>query len=217
MSAASQTRLLPVVIVALGAFAALKAGDVWIGFSQASAGEKEPGLLFASSPAIAEQGAVAPVTQTAPVEAAAPELPPSEVERRILEKLAARRQALDAREAELDAREAIVAAAEKQLTERAADFTQQRDTLLALREEQAATETEEIAALVSAYEKMKPRDAAAIFDELDEDILVPVSAGMRTQALAGVLAEMRPEKARLLTRLLAERNSIEKTAAAEAL
>ncbi len=59
----------------------------------------------------------------------------------------------------------------------------------------------------NAYERMKPRDAARIFEVLDEDILIPVAAGMRTQALAGVLAEMAPEKARALTVALANRQA----------
>jgi len=55
---------------------------------------------------------------------------------------------------------------------------------------------------------MKPKDAAIIFNELETDILIKVASGMRTQALAGVLAEMNPENARLLTQLLATRNKI---------
>ena len=51
---------------------------------------------------------------------------------------------------------------------------------------------------------MKAKDAAVIFNALDQDILVSVSSRMRTQALAGVLAAMDPEKARALTVLLAE-------------
>ncbi len=204
MRNAPQTRLLPVVIVALGVFAALRAGDIWFGFSEASAGDQAPGVLFAE--AAPGQEPQEGLSETAPQEAEPPEIAPGEVERRILEKLSARREALDAREAALDAREAIIVAAEKKLNDSAAEFRREREQLLALREEQATAETEEIVALVSAYEKMKARDAAAIFNELDEDILVPVSAGMRTQALAGVLAEMQPDKARQLTRLLAERN-----------
>ncbi|MBT8473475.1 MAG: hypothetical protein KJN99_12775, partial [Marinicaulis sp.] len=65
---------------------------------------------------------------------------------------------------------------------------------------------EEIDAMVRAYERMKAKDAAAIFNALNEDILVAVASGMRTQALAGVLADMEPDKARRLTILLAERN-----------
>ena len=56
---------------------------------------------------------------------------------------------------------------------------------------------------------MKPKDAAVIFNALDERILVPLAAGMRTQALSGVLAEMEPDNARRLTTLLAERNHVD--------
>jgi len=178
MEKLSRARLLPVVILSLAAFAALKAGNLWYGFSSAGA-------------------------ETAPQTPAAPARP-SEVGRRMLEKLAVRRAALDAREEALAAREAVAAAAEKKLGARIADFERRRDAFDALRENADVAEERETDALVSAYERMKAKDAAQIFNALDEDILVFVAARMRTQALAGVLAAMEPEKARALTVLLAE-------------
>lgn len=205
-----QSRLLPVVILALVAFTGLRAANLWFGFSTAEAQEKIQTALF--SPVAA---AIAADAAEPHVEAPMPQIPPSETERRILEKLAARRATLDLREEELNAREAVIEAAERRLDERIAAYENEREALLALRAEKEEAETEEVEALVSAYERMKAKDAAAIFNDLDEDILVPVAAGMRTQALAGVLGEMTPEKARSLTRLLAERNKIEEAVSAE--
>jgi flagellar motility protein MotE (MotC chaperone) len=54
---------------------------------------------------------------------------------------------------------------------------------------------------------MKARDAARIFEILDDDILIPVASGMRTQALAGILAELSAERAKALTIALANRES----------
>lgn len=136
-----------------------------------------------------------------------PDIAPGEVERRILERLAERRDALEARERDVALRESVIAAAEAKLDDRFAAFEAEREEIAALREERDAASTEEIEALVSAYEKMKARDAAAIFNELDEDIMVKVASSMRTQALAGVLAEMAPAKARGLTVMLADRNT----------
>lgn len=136
-----------------------------------------------------------------------PDIAPGEVERRILERLAERRDALEARERDVALRESVIAAAEAKLDDRFAAFEAEREEIAALREERDAASTEEIEALVSAYEKMKARDAAAIFNELDEDIMVKVASSMRTQVLAGVLAEMAPAKARGLTVMLADRNT----------
>jgi len=199
------------VILALVAFSILKLTNVWFGVSGAQAQEEFTNL--AQSP---ETGPVTTSGSEENKDAPAPNLPASEVERRILEKLAARREALDLREEELKAREAVLTAAEKQINDRIAFFNRERASLTVLREEKEQTETKEMDALVSAYERMKPKDAAAIFNELDEDILAPVAAGMRTQALSGVLANMTPEKARKLTTLLADRHKVDQTAPAPA-
>ena len=201
MSAAARARLLPAVIVALAVAAALKVGDLWLGFDGASA-QTQP------LTAMIEAQQQAETAKTEPQDAPPPELQSSEVERRILEQLADRRTALEMREQALDTREAVIAAAEIRLEESIAEFRQERERLLALRSDQEAQDAAQIEALISAYERMRSKDAAAIFNALDEDILVAVASGMRTQALAGALAEMQPEKARQLTILLAERERI---------
>ena len=196
----ARTRILPVIILALAVFAGLKITNVWIGFSASEA-------QTAVSPAGADGEAVQ--------EAPPPQISPGEVERRILENLAKRRASLEERENELAVREAVVAAAELRLDDKISTFEVERAALVALREQRNADDSEEIASIVSAYERMKPKDAAVIFNALDEKILVPLAAGMRTQALAGVLAEMEPDNARRLTTLLAERNKAgEETASA---
>ena len=57
--------------------------------------------------------------------------------------------------------------------------------------------------LVKLYEGMRPRDAAAIFDELEISVLVQVVGRMREAKAAPVLGAMRPERARQLTAELA--------------
>jgi flagellar motility protein MotE (MotC chaperone) len=56
---------------------------------------------------------------------------------------------------------------------------------------------------VKLYEGMRPRDAAAIFDDLDMPVLVQLIDRMREAKAAPVLGAMRPERARLLTAELA--------------
>jgi flagellar motility protein MotE (MotC chaperone) len=195
----ARPRVLPVVILALVALAAVKATDLWVGFSSAEA-----------APATADNKA----EQGAPL-AVAPPPSASETERRMLEQLASRRAELDAREEEIATREALLEVAEGRIEGRFAALAAEETKLASLNAERHQREAEEFDVLSSAYERMKPRDAARIFEVLEEEILVPVAAGMRTQALSGVLAEMEPEKARELTRLLAERGRKEKAAAVD--
>lgn len=192
MTAAARARLLPAVIVALLALAALRAGDLWIGLSAASAEE--------------ENAPAPPDVDPEPAPVAAPPAPPSEAERRLLTELAARRAALEEREAALETREALLDIAETRLDERFAELVEAEKRLTVITSDESRRKAEEFAALSSAYARMRARDAARIFDVLEDDILVPVAAGMRAQSLSGVLAEMEPDKARALTRLLAERH-----------
>lgn len=191
----ANARMLPVVILALVALAFLKAANLWVGFAGAEA---------------AEQEIVAEATPEAP----APDVAPSETERRILEQLAQRRETLEAREGAIETREKLLEVAEQRIEQRFAELAAEEASMASLFAERERQKTAEFEALSSAYERMKPRDAARIFDVLEDDILVPVAAGMRTQALSGVLAEMDPEKAKALTRHLAAHGSRETAPAA---
>lgn len=196
MKTVSRARLLPFMMLVLGVIALLKISNVWFGLSAASA--TQDAILMEELPE----------TESAEIETSAPDVPKlaeGEVERRMLEKLAARRLELEAREEKIKAREALLAATESRLEMRIAYFEQQQALLREMQDVKDEQEAQDIEALVSAYEKMKAKDAAAIFNALDDSILLSVASGMRTQALAGVLAEMQPDRARLLTIMLAEK------------
>ena len=210
MTVMSRARLLPFIIFSLGVLAFLKLANIWIGFAPANA---EAVVANAADADIDSNNQAATDAAVQPLPAQT--VRQGEVERRILEKLSEKRAALDAREKEIEVREALLAVAERQIQEQISALANERAAFQAMLDENAQAESEDIESLVSAYERMKPRDAAAIFNDLDEDILIPVAAGMRTQALAGALAEMQPDKARYLTKRLAERNAVEPAASAE--
>ena len=189
----ARPRFIPAVILILAVLALLRAGNVWLGFNSATA---ETGADVIAAASTIEAVEPPPLAET-----------PSEAERRLFNQLAARREALDRREAELDTREKLLEAAETSIDRKLAAIKEKTEELTALLAERTEQENEEYEALSSAYERMKPKDAARIFEVLDDDILVPVAAGMRTQAISGVLAEMDPEKARSLTKKLAARSS----------
>lgn len=134
--------------------------------------------------------------------------PPSgEINNQLAARLAEAREALDARERDLETRESLLVAIEARLDQKAADLNEERAALEALQMVRQEAQAEEFESLANAYERMKPREAARIFEALGDDILVPVAARMRTQALAGVLAEMAPDNAQALTRKLALRGA----------
>ncbi len=98
----------------------------------------------------------------------------------------------------------MLAAADKQLSERvdAADRACRRGWKSS--RQTASAPTPKWAGLVQTYEAMKPREAAAIFDALDMQVLLQVLDRMQERRAAPVLAAMQPDRARLATQMLAE-------------
>ncbi|PWS36586.1 hypothetical protein DFH01_15695 [Falsiroseomonas bella] len=161
---------------------------------------------------VASAAAQAPPAAPAPPPAAQPEAPPpaeAAAERAVLEALRARRAEIEAREQAAAQREVMLAAAERRLMTRVEELTALQGRLEALERERAAREDAGLRGLVKLYEGMRPRDAAAIFDDLDMPVLLSIVDRMREAKAAPVLGAMRPDRARALTaelaRLRAER------------
>ncbi len=126
---------------------------------------------------------------------------------KLLERLKLRRQKLDEREAALNAREKILEAQAGQVADGLIRLRQERARLEMIQQSFNETQTQNLEAVVSAYERMKPRDAAEVFDIMDDALLFRVAMRLRSQALSGIMAEMSPERARHLTTLLAEKQA----------
>jgi flagellar motility protein MotE (MotC chaperone) len=138
-------------------------------------------------------------------EASGPVEPPiSDSERALLLDLRGRRAELDARAAALAVREATLGAAEKRLAGRLDELNALQKRLEALEAERQAHDEANWRGLVKLYETMKPRDAAAIFNDLDLPVLLPVLDRMKESKAAPVLAAMQPERARQVTAELAQ-------------
>ena len=130
--------------------------------------------------------------------------PVSSPELALLQNLRSRRNELDSRAEALAAREQLLAAAEQRIADRVGELTalQNRlETLDKIRRERNESSKQN---LVKIYEKMRPRDAANIFNELDEPILTEVLERMKDNRAAAVLGLMLPERARVATAHLAE-------------
>ncbi|MCF4124739.1 MotE family protein [Methylobacterium sp. SyP6R] len=141
----------------------------------------------------------------APPQEPRPSAEPVSSERAILEKLGARRDALQQRSRDLETREQLIENAERKLETRINDLKsleQKGDDAAAKR---AEAEAAGLKSLVTMYETMKPKEAARVFDRLKLDVLVPVVVGMNPRKMAEVLAVMQPEAAERLTVALAQR------------
>jgi len=131
----------------------------------------------------------------------------NEAERALLLDLRARRTVLDAREQALANREATQAAAEQHLNERVTQLTALQTRLEQLDQTRRERDEANWRGLVKTYEAMRPRDAAAILNDMDPPVLLQVLDRMKETKAALVLAAMQPDRARTATAALAQSRS----------
>jgi flagellar motility protein MotE (MotC chaperone) len=129
--------------------------------------------------------------------------PISQAERALLEQLRARRSELEAREQTIASRELVLAASERRLGQRIEELTQLQQRLEAMERTRGEREESGWRGLVRTYESMRPREAAAIFEELELPVVIQILDRMGERKMAPVIGAMRPEKARVLTAELA--------------
>jgi len=139
------------------------------------------------APAAGPEGLPEPLSPTAGDAALAAE--PFLAERRAL---ARQREALNVRQLAIEVAEQRLRALLDELTGLKSEVEMRLDEL-------EAGDEARLGRLVEIYEKMRPKDAARIFDELDFAILVPLALEMSARKLAPIVAEMTPETARRLT------------------
>lgn len=198
-------RFLPAALAVMLALVGLKAaGIVHRAMAETVPSPASAGGAVHTTPAASN---VQPQVLVPPV-AAAPGVPPvGEAERAILLDLRKRRAELEAREAALASREVMIEAAEKRLQERVAELSSLQSRLEALETGRRARDEENWRGLVKLYETMKPREAAAIFNDLDRPVLLAVLDRMKEAKAAPILAAMQPERARQVTADLARRRA----------
>ncbi|MFQ5957909.1 MAG: MotE family protein [Alphaproteobacteria bacterium] len=191
-------RLLPVTIVAALLLLTVKVGHVWHGADA---------LLGSVAAQGAEDAAAGDAGVAAPAERIdVTNISPAEVE--LLENLAGRREELEARAREIDMREKLLAATERRIDGKIDELKKMQATMEALFEEFDEKEESKIRSLVKIYERMKPKDAARIFNQLDMNVLLEVVERMREVKAAPILAEMESAKAKAITIELARRRPV---------
>lgn len=199
---AANVRLLPAAMAMLAAMLGLKAVAMAEAIAEAPAAADHAGAPEAA--AIASADATA-----APVQCPAPSLADmaglSQTEVQVLQALTARREALDQRAAQFEGQDELLAAAEQRLDQRLAELHRLESTVNDLLGHLDEAQEQRLAGLVDVYQRMRAKDAATVFDGLQDDVLVQVASRMRQTNLAEVMGRMEPTRARHLTEMLAER------------
>jgi flagellar motility protein MotE (MotC chaperone) len=132
--------------------------------------------------------------------------PPADLQR-LLDEMTAREARLDADEAALADRRAALALVDAEIARKLEELAAAEDSLrrtLAIAETAAE---DDIARLTRVYETMKPKQAAALFEQMDARFASGFLARMRPEAAAEIMAGLSPEAAHRLSVVLAGRNA----------
>ncbi len=187
-------RLIPAVMVLCAALLVVKGA----GLALDARAQEQQGAPAPAEP-VTDQG-----TQS-PDAAADDDAETSSAQVDVLTSLAKRRAELDARERDVEMRENLIAAAEKRVDGKIDGLKQLQAQIQTLLGQRDTADQKQLDALVKTYSAMPPKDAARIFDNLNEDVLVTVAARMKPDVLGFILAKMQAEAAQKLTLKLANR------------
>jgi len=203
-------RLLPAVMIGAALLLTLKVTSFVTGTSpivpavEAASSETE-------SEEVAAENSEAEATEEddnarPPVNLAARPAPASGQSNDVLEALAARRKTLDARQNEVEMREKLLAAAEARIDDKIVELKELKAKIDKVFKTEESKGDAKFESLVKVYENMKPKDAAAVFEQLDMTVLLELLDRMNERKLAAILAAMDPARAQAVTVELATEN-----------
>jgi flagellar motility protein MotE (MotC chaperone) len=130
---------------------------------------------------------------------------PTGAERAILERLQQRREELDSRARELEMRESLIQSAEKRIDTHLGELKDIETQIKAETAQKNQGADARLKALITMYENMKPRDAAKIFNGLEDSVLVEVASKINPRTMAEIMAQMQADVAQRLTVELASK------------
>ncbi|VAW00648.1 hypothetical protein MNBD_ALPHA01-1866 [hydrothermal vent metagenome] len=200
-------RLIPLAIILMSMVLGIKIVDFSFGIERSFAQSNSPET--ATDPAEKKDG-VTDADNNAVREPAPQQLSsiPTRKEIEYLQKLAERRQELDRRADELDDREKLLKAVELRIVERTESLKQIEETIEGLLNKHDEREQAQLQSLVKIYSAMKPKQAALIFNSLDDDVLISIVERMKESKMGAILAKMNLNKAKKLTMDLATRKKL---------
>ena len=83
-----------------------------------------------------------------------------------------------------------------------------RDELAGFVARVEAAQSADMDRLIALYRAMKPKEAAAIMDDVDMEVVIAVMGGMAARDAAPIMAQLDPSRARAISRLLLERSRL---------
>ncbi len=155
---------------------------------------------------VASEGIDAPAAADDP-QASAMDLSRPEQMDAALEAIKKREAKLIDREAEIDEREASISKAETSIKAELAKLKTAEENLRQTIERASAAAEEDISQLTDVYATMKPKQAAALFEQMDSNFAAGFLARMAADNAARIMAGMTPEKAYEISVVLAGRNA----------
>jgi flagellar motility protein MotE (MotC chaperone) len=209
-------RLLKFVIVAAVLMLTVKIGAVWhdagVAFAQSAKPAETPKPADAAKPAAdakpADSAKPADTATPDPLKTASAEKKFSPTELELLQNLSKRRAELDQRSEEMDRRELLLKATEQRVQEKIDQLQKMQAQLDAALGKVDEQEDQRLQSLVRIYEAMKPQEAAAIFDKLEQPVLLQVLTRMKDKSVAAILPHLDGDKARSITMALAEHKQL---------
>ena len=134
----------------------------------------------------------------------------SRAEIELLQGLSKRRAALEERERAFALKEQTLAAAEQKLDAKIKALEELKKTVEAMLGQYDKQEEQRLASLVKIYESMKPKEAAAILQGLEQDTLLDVIERMKESKSASILALLNPARAKMITEEMIARRRLPK-------
>lgn len=203
----AQVRLLPVAMATVAALLTVKAVAVAQSVAEtpaAAAPAPSASTSTATSATSTPDAAAAPAACTGPSLADQAGLSQSEVD--VLQALQARRQQLDQRSTAMDTQDAMMSAAQQRLDQRITELRRLQTTVGQLLGQLDQAQEARLNSLVDVYQRMRAKDAATVFNGLNDTVLVQVASRMRQENLAEVMGHMTPTRAQALTQMLADQS-----------
>jgi flagellar motility protein MotE (MotC chaperone) len=126
----------------------------------------------------------------------------------MLQALNEERELIDSQKERLAQREAEIDLAEEKLLIEQERLTALKGELDDRLERIRKAQTDDVDRLVALYSAMKPKEAAAIMDDMDIEVSVMVLATMAERDAAPILARMNMTRARAISRIILERSKL---------
>ena len=211
-------KILPITIFVAAMLITIKIGDHWLEFdpeieggigaalqAQQAPGDRPTNVLDEAAEEEIEAEGLLGDGGGEPLLPDSSDLSRSELD--VLQDLRARRRALEARAAEIDLREKLVKAAEHNLESRISDWKRLKEAVDGLLAQYDEKKENDLQTLATYYEKMKPKDAARVFNTLEMTYLIDIVQRMRDAKVADIIGKMNTATASSLTVELARRRS----------